>query len=25
MTRLALDFLYNGNPCAHIYRVFEQR
>ncbi|WP_420372178.1 SWIM zinc finger family protein, partial [Microcystis aeruginosa] len=18
-------FLYNGNPCAHIYRVFEQR
>ncbi|WP_416209672.1 SWIM zinc finger family protein [Microcystis aeruginosa] len=25
MARLALDFLYNGNPCAHIYRVLEQR
>ncbi|WP_353738150.1 MULTISPECIES: SWIM zinc finger family protein [unclassified Microcystis] len=25
MARLALDFLYNGNPCAHIYRVFERR
>ncbi|WP_374704977.1 SWIM zinc finger family protein [Microcystis aeruginosa] len=25
MARFALDFLYNGNPCAHIYRVFEQR
>ncbi|MFN6234999.1 MULTISPECIES: SWIM zinc finger family protein [unclassified Microcystis] len=25
MARLALDFLYNGNPCAHIYMVFEGR
>jgi len=25
MARLALDFLDNGNPCANIYRVFEQR